>query len=120
MRLPKILSDADTINIKPKDDDDQMMGRPASELNSMIKSGKKKNNLLGKEVITSIDWSSYLYFFSKIKKEDLTTAMLQLLLQTGNNISEDLIKQHAVIDGREQFIKTATIEIMCLPEYQMC
>ena len=118
MRLPKILNEADTMNIKPKDDDDQMMGRPDME-QSPNKANRKKS-LLGKNAVTTINWNNYLLFFDKTKKEDLTAAMLQLLLQTNNNIPESLIKQHAVIDSREQFIKTATIEIMSLPEYQMC
>ncbi|MCC6286674.1 MAG: DUF1800 domain-containing protein [Chitinophagaceae bacterium] len=120
MRLPKILSEADVFNVKPKNDDDQMMGMKDSELKAAVKHGKKKINLLGKEVKASIDWHAYLSSFDKIKKEDLTKTIARLLLQTNDTISGELIKQYSVIDSREQFIKTATIQIMSMPEYQMC
>ncbi len=28
MRIPQLINDGDELNVKPKDDDDQMMGRP--------------------------------------------------------------------------------------------
>ncbi|MFT3748779.1 MAG: DUF1800 domain-containing protein [Agriterribacter sp.] len=120
MRLPEILSEADTFNIKPKDDDDQMMGIKDNELKVAAKPRKKKNNVSEKEVNTRIGWNEYLLFFNKIKKEDLTTTIAGLLLQTNNAVSTELIKKYSVIDSREQFIKTATIQIMSMPEYQVC
>lgn len=120
MRLPKLLSEADQLTIIPKDDDDQMMGMMDAELKPVANKAKKKNNALGKGVKTTIDWSNYLLHFSKEKKEDLITAIVQILLQTNGNISQEMIKQYSAIDSREQFIKTATIQVMSLPEYQLC
>ena len=32
MRIPQLINDEDELNVKPKDDDDQMMGRPSTPL----------------------------------------------------------------------------------------
>ncbi len=36
------------------------------------------------------------------------------------SVSTDVIKQFADQTGRENFIKTATMQIMSTPEYQLC
>jgi hypothetical protein len=46
--------------------------------------------------------------------------MAGLLLQTKTAVGADLIKQYADESGREAFIKSATIQIMSTPEYQLC
>jgi len=42
------------------------------------------------------------------------------LLQTKNSVSNELIKQYADAGSKESFIKTATLQLMSTPEYQLC
>ena len=63
---------------------------------------------------------SFVTFGEKTEKEKLTDAISKLLLQTKNGVSADIIAQYADSSSRESFIKTATIQIMSTPEYQLC
>lgn len=118
MRLPVLLNDSDILNVKPKDDDDQMMGRKDDDEATVRLKAKKGKGL--KLFNTTIDWEAYTKVFSDIPKEKLIDAMAAMLLQTGNPAPQELIRQHADVSSRESFIKTATIRVMSLPEYQMC
>src|SRR5206468_959273 len=124
MRIPKLINDADEMNVKPKDDDDQMMGRNDYE-------GKDNANRRplapiaigmprGQQINADVDWNQYLKNFEKTDKEKLVDSISKLLLQTKNKVSDDLIAQYADAGSRESFIKTATMQIMSTPEYQLC
>ena len=56
MRIPQMINDKDELNVKPKDDDDQMMGR--KEDDQKIKMGKA-----GRPINAEIDWSKYVKKF---------------------------------------------------------
>jgi len=43
-----------------------------------------------------------------------------MLLQTKKAVSAGVITQYSDIDSSETFIKSATIQIMSTPEYQLC
>jgi hypothetical protein len=42
------------------------------------------------------------------------------LLQTKKAVSADVINEYSDAVDKESFIKTATIQIMSTPEYQLC
>jgi len=119
MRIPKLINDADEMNIKPKDDDDQMMGRRDD---GEIANGKKSlaNIPRRQQINANVNWSLYVKNFESVEKEKLVDSVSKILLQTKNFVSPDLIKQYSDVSGRETFIKTATIQIMSTPEYQLC
>ena len=118
MRLPALLSDSDILNVKPKDDDDQMMGRKDEDITSFRLKTKKGKGL--KIFSAEIDWTGYTNLFSELPKEKIIDTMAGILLQTGIAVPQELIRQHADVSSRDSFIKSATMRMMSLPEYQMC
>jgi uncharacterized protein (DUF1800 family) len=114
MRLPQLITDIDDLNIKPKADDDQMMGRMDQD-NVAMKRGKA-----GKPIRADINWNSYTKTFSNESKENLLTAVTSTLLQLKPSFDPELIRSTTVMSSREEFIKSATIQLMSTPEYQMC
>jgi len=119
LRIPRLLNDTDEMNVRPKDDDDQMMGR--KDVNEDPKG--KAQQMIGrsaKPINVDIDWNQYLKNFESVPRENLAASISTILLQVKTKLSMDLIKQYADQSGRENFIKTATIQIMSTPEYQLC
>lgn len=120
MRIPQMLNDRDDFNVKPKDDDDQMMGRknnPADDPKAMAMKSLKK---VSKPVLVNIDWSLYTKNFESIPRESLLENISSYLLQTKSQLNPEIIKQYSDNSGRENFVKTATLQIMSTPEYQLC
>ena len=46
--------------------------------------------------------------------------MASNLLQTKSSVSSELIKQYSDAETKESFIKSATLQLMSTPEYQLC
>lgn len=113
MRIPQMINDKDEFNVRPKADDDQMMGR--KEDDQKIKMGKA-----GRPINAEIDWSKYVSFYDQVPREELVNDISGILLQTKKAVSADVISQYTDAGSRENFIKTATIQIMSTPEYQLC
>ncbi len=119
MRIPQLINDLDEMNVKPKDDDDQMMGRPATEVKP--KTGAQSVKIRGAQSINAnVDWKMYLGHFEKTEREKLINSMAGILLQTKKVVAADIIKQYADETGRDSFIRSATIQLMSTPEYQLC
>ncbi len=126
MRIPKLINDVDEMNVKPKDDDDTMMGRMDNA------DGKPDNKPGGKQAMkgyggmrkqvinANIDWTLYVKNFESVEREKLVDSISKTLLQTKSSVGIDLVKKYSDESGRENFIKTATMQIMSTPEYQLC
>jgi uncharacterized protein (DUF1800 family) len=114
MRLPQLFSDNDEFNINPKADDDQMMGREDTQ------KGKQAMGKAGKPIKADIEWDNYLKNFESVPREQLMEALNNSLLQLKPAYSADVIKHYVNEQSRESFLKTATVQIMSTPEYQMC
>jgi uncharacterized protein (DUF1800 family) len=123
MRIPQMLNDEDEMNVKPKDDDDTMMGmmnkKNDKNENPKVK-GQKQMGRLGKPILVNIDWSKYVKYYDPVKRERLLDEMNRLLLVTRKGVSDDLIKKFSDETARDNFIKSATLQIMSTPEYQLC
>ena len=119
MRLPQMFNDTDEFNVKPKADDDQMMGRTDDGQPSVYK-GNKAMGKVGKPINAEISWTNYLKNFESVSREQLMDALNNSLLQIKPAYGADIIKQYTDAQSRESFLKTATIQIMSTPEYQMC
>jgi uncharacterized protein (DUF1800 family) len=117
MRLPQMINDTDSFNVKPKTDDDQMMGR--MEENTAIKKAAFKNPE-AKPISAAIDWNSYLKNFSAVPKEKIMESLTGCLLQVKPKYETGIITNYTDSTSREAFVKTATIQIMSTPEYQLC
>jgi uncharacterized protein (DUF1800 family) len=124
MRLPQLINDEDEINIKPKDDDDQMMGRAnPDKMNPEGKPAKSKGGAAGmrrQQINANVDWNLYVKNLEKVSRDELIGAMSGFLLQVKSTIGTDTIRQYADEGSRDAFIKSATIQIMSTPEYQLC
>ena len=116
MRIPQLINDKDEMNMTPKDDDDQMMGNKNEAVTSKSKTGVKGT----KAIHASVDWQPYIYHFEKTSREKLINSMAGILLQTKTAVDAEIIKQYADQSDRNNFIQSATIQIMCTPEYQLC
>lgn len=118
LRLPQLISDNDELNVHPKSDDDQMMGR-MDEGNAMV-SSKKAVGKIGKPIRAAVDWSTYVKNFDATPKEKLVDVMNASLLQVKPAFGNGLIQLYAESSSREAFVKSATLQIMSTPEYQLC
>lgn len=112
LRVPQLFTDADELNVTPKDDDDQMMGMKAA--------AKPKKNLGAKAINASMSWDPHYQQLKKVKREELLTTITQHLLQTPGNINSSTLEKYIDNGSREAYIKSATIQLMSTPEYQLC
>ena len=106
MRIPKMINDVDELNVTPKDDDDQMMG---------MKGAMRKQ-----QINADVDWKEFIKNFESVPKEKLGREISLVLLQARMRVPMELIAQYSDLSGRENFIKTATTQLMSTPEYQLC
>jgi len=120
LRIPQMIYVSDELHMKPKDDDDQMMGRmeiPSNKLDSKNSKTKgKKNN----QIINTIDWNSYLKNLESVPREKLLGEISKVLLCTISSVNVHAVNKFIDSSSREAFIKTATIQLMSTPEYQLC
>jgi len=119
MRLPQMFNDTDEFNVKPKADDDQMMGRMEDAKPNVYK-GNKTMGKIGKPINAEISWSNYLKNFESVPREQILQALNNSLLQIKPAYITSVIDHYADAQSRESYLKTATIQIMSTPEYQMC
>lgn len=115
MRLPQLINDVDQFNVKAKDDDDQMMGRKSQDEGDTMKGIAKRSIIRA-----SIDWKQYIGHFNKVGKDQLIGSLAANLLQTKSSVNNELIKQYADASSKESFIRSATLQLMSTPEYQLC
>lgn len=130
LRIPELIYAGDVFKMKPKDDDDQMMGmKDKSSMadgddtagNTVPRAGKRNNgNGKGQQILATIDWGNYIKTFEPVSRENLLATISKTLLQTKTSIGADTLKNYVDAGSRESFIKTATIQLMSTPEYQMC
>jgi uncharacterized protein (DUF1800 family) len=119
MRLPQLINDQDELNVQPKMDDDQMMGRMNNE--EMVKMKRNKGlGKVGKPINATIDWGVYTKNFEAVPRENLLNVITDSLLQLKLDVPADIIKSFLDNSGRENFIKSATLQLMSIPEYQIC
>jgi len=120
MRIPQLINDTDEMNIVPKDDDDQMMGKKNEE--SVAAKPKVNSKMFRgvKPVRANVDWNPYVEHFEKTAREKLVNSMSAILLQTKTAVDPSVIKQYSDETDRYNFIRSATLQIMSTPEYQLC
>ncbi|TXH21453.1 MAG: DUF1800 domain-containing protein [Chitinophagaceae bacterium] len=118
MRLPKILFNEDIMNLQAKADDDQLMGRKndgAEDIPSLKRN--KKNEKNPKEIPEK--WNDFLNTFSNTPRDVLFTEMSKTLLQLPLKTPKEVLS-YVNQSSKDAFIKSAAIQIMSTPEYQMC
>lgn len=120
LRLPRILHDDDNFNARPKDDDDAMMGQADSGIINKEQKIRNKKVAASNRGLVNVDinWPLYISQFKQVPKENLPVR-IAVVLCTKGTINFDLIHNYAEKDSREDYIRSVTIAIMSLPEYQM-
>jgi uncharacterized protein (DUF1800 family) len=119
LRIPEIVYAADQFDLKPKDDDDQAMGM--KEMNEGAMRIKGFGKIGGGQMIKAqINWDKYVSRFSAIPRGDLVKAIAAALLQTSDGIDPGTLTKYTDNSSKESFIKSATIQLMSTPEYQLC
>ena len=109
MRIPQILTNADDFVVKPKDDDDTMMGMEG------VDSRPK-----AKQVNANVDWNAVTKLFDKTPRENLMQKISEIVLQTKSKINSKILDRYVEKDARDNYIKTTIVELMSTPEYQLC
>jgi uncharacterized protein (DUF1800 family) len=112
MRIPLLLNEQDELNVRPKTDDDATGGKMEATPAAMRGVGRLIN--------AQIDWSRYTKNFGSTPREALFTSVASHLLQVPMQVPASLVSSFSDSSDRESFIKTATLKLMSLPEYQMC
>lgn len=108
MRLPQILTNAEEFAIKPKDDDDVMMGMQGVETKA-----KKQ------ELPVNVDWKRVVQVFEKTPRDLLMDKLNSVVLQTRASIPSTILNRYIDNTSREGFIKTTIVQLMSTPEYQL-
>jgi len=116
LRIPQIITANESINIRPKQDDDTMMGMMQEE--QMIKMQNK--NFASKGASATVHWEDVFKIFEKIPREELLPKIADSLLQTKSRLEIPVLQKYLNDESRENFIKSAIINMMSTPEYQLC
>lgn len=114
MRLPQLLADADSLQLQPKTDDDQMMGK--KDLDAGQKTGPGTRQLIH----ANIDWNLYVKGFENFSRPQLLSAIGNTVLQKATLQNNVAVSTYVDNSSRENYIKSATLQFMSLPEYQVC
>ncbi len=109
MRIPQILTVADDFAVKPKDDDDTMMGKEGVDANAKAR-----------QLNVTVDWAAITKVFATTTKEHLLQKISDVVLQTKSIISPNVIDKYIDKQSRDTYIKTTIVELMSTPEYQLC
>jgi uncharacterized protein (DUF1800 family) len=125
LRIPELMYAGDVFKMKPKDDDDQMMGMKDKDAdgvddNNAVPNAGKRSNGKGRQIMATINWNNYIKQFEPVSRENLVSSIAKTLLQTSTAVSADTLKNYVDASSRENFIKTVTIQLMSTPEYQLC
>ncbi len=116
LQIPQVLSSKDSIDIRPKTDDDVAMGMTEEK---RMKLGKKMAySATGASAV--IEWNTVNKVFEKTARPALSQAIIDSLLQTKGRIDGSLLANYLNNESRESFIKSVVINVMSTPEYQLC
>ncbi|WP_462221976.1 DUF1800 domain-containing protein, partial [Ferruginibacter sp.] len=111
LRIPQILAANDIMDIKPKTDDDVqggMMEAGAKKLQDAVKGGTAKT-----------DWELVAKIFEQTPREKLLQKITDTVLQTKAHVSNALLAKYLNNASRENFTKSAIVNLMSTPEYQL-
>ena len=112
LRIPQILTANDALDIIPKIDDDVQMG--------MMEKAVKKIKDTVKGATAKVDWPSVNAIFEKVPREELMKNISSTVLQTKSEVSSIVLDKYVNTASRENYIKSAIVNLMATPEYQLC
>jgi uncharacterized protein (DUF1800 family) len=123
LSLPGLVFRQDELNIQAKEDPEEAEHRmmqkqqeeePPQDSEAQPKPGQNR-------LMVTADWTKYLDAFKDVKTENLYDAISEYLIQVPQpNFKKETIMKYVKKDTREAYIKSLTIALMSVPEYQMC
>ena len=116
LRIPQIITANEAINIRPKADDDVMMGQMME--NKMM--DKVNSSFADKGTTATVDWAAVATIFKSTSRENLLLKISDTILQTKSRVSTVLVAKYLNNESRENYIKSAIVNLMSTPEYQLC
>jgi uncharacterized protein (DUF1800 family) len=115
MQIPKLMFETGNLNMSPKENDDQMMGMTDLQDEKVRRKGKA-----AQYIKATVNWNKYFEIFDKTKRDQLAKHISDLMLIPALTNQQILTCSFTDAESRESFIKGTTIQLMCLPEYQLC
>jgi len=116
LRIPQMITANEAINIRPKSDDDVMMGQMTD-----TKSKQQKKPSYGlKNGAAVVDWQLPVAAFESIPREQLLSKISETVLQTTSRVSNNVMAKYLNNESRESYIKSTIVYLMSTPEYQLC
>ena len=116
MQIPQVLTANESLSIRPKNDDDVNMGQLMDEEVRI----RKNKQYIDKGGSASIDWILVNKIFASTARDQLAQAIQDTLLQTKSRIPGSVFTKYLSMESRDIFIKSAIINTMSTPEYQLC
>ena len=117
LQIPQVFTAKESLTIQPKTDDDVNMGQMMEE---QVRIKRNKAYADRGAAASSIDWTIVNKIFESTKREELSQKISDTLLQTGSRIQSSVLDKYMNTESREIFIKTAIVNLMSTPEYQLC
>jgi uncharacterized protein (DUF1800 family) len=110
LTLPYIITGNTALTVKPKDDDDAMMGMQVP------------GDVIGKGKIfeSTVKWQQVENIFKDVKRNELLPQIAMALLQNTSGLNLNTVQNNIQQDDRAVFIKTSILKLMSTPEYQLC
>ena len=116
LQIPQVFAAKESLTIRAKNDDDVNMGQMMEQQQRI----NKNKMYTSKGASASIEWVPVIKIFEKTKRENLAQKIADILLQSKSRLDTKLLDKYIASDSRENFIKTAVIQLMTTPEYQLC
>lgn len=118
LRIPQIITANEAINIRPKSDDDVMMGMGQMMENKIANKLNKTYADKGSSAV--VDWAAVATIFKDTSRENLLPKIAGIVLQTKGRVNTVLLTKYLNNESRENYIKSAIVNLMSTPEYQLC
>jgi hypothetical protein len=116
LQIPQALASNDAIDIRPKTDDDNAMGMMEEKRIRVGKNAAFKKSGMS----AAINWVMVNKIFENTPRPALAQTITNALLQTKGKVGDELLAKYLNNESRESFIKSAIINLMSSPEYQLC
>lgn len=116
LRIPQMITANEAIHIRPKSDDDVMMG----QMNEVKPNNQQRAGYGAKNGAAAVDFTLPVAAFESIPREQLLPKISATILQTSSRVSNNLLAKYLNNESRESYIKTAIVYLMSTPEYQLC
>lgn len=115
LQIPQVLAAKESLTIRAKNDDDVNMGQVMEQQMRI----NKNKMYTSKGASANIDWTPVLKIFEKTKREGLAQKISDTMLQSQSRINTTVLQKYLANDSRENFVKSAIIQLMTTPEYQL-